>query len=285
VSLVPRENAPTADLAEKALGALRDNVLVRLQAQRSDSEWQLALHGLADGVEDLIVTLRRLASHEQVWRESMGTKPVEPPISDDPNQNAMQQMVRGRADLRSFILLADVLLDDATKALRLLGASVKPTESFFALAKHLENGGADWSKPLLPLTTEIVGVQYSLGYFRDKFVVHRGLLPVTAIYLPDGKLRLSLVAGTKSDEDRERGGREIAVVVPVPDTPLDPVFDVRLDIAFAGLRRAAPDKRTQIAKVLEEFGAVSPDSYEAAVEIAETLGTLFTVAARELSPP
>jgi hypothetical protein len=60
-----------------------------------DPKWQLALHGLADGVEDVIVTIRRLRTHECLWRESMGTRPVETPILDDPNQNAMQQTVRG----------------------------------------------------------------------------------------------------------------------------------------------------------------------------------------------
>jgi hypothetical protein len=285
VSLIPREDAPTADDAENALGALRDDVFARLQGTRADRDWQLALHGLADGVEDVIVTIRRLATHERVWRESMGTRPVETPIFDNPNHNTMQQMVRGRADLRSFILLTDVLLDDATKALRPLGASGGPTESFFALARHLENGGADWSKPLLPLTSEVVGVQYSLGYFRDKFVVHRGLRPVTATYLPDGKVRLALAAGTKTDIERERGGREIAALIPVPDAPLDPVYDVRLDIAFAGLRRADPSHRAAIAKVLEEFGVISPDPYETAVEVAQVLGALLTVAERDLASP
>jgi hypothetical protein len=280
VSLIPLENAPTEADAENALGALRDKVFVRLQAARPDPEWQLALHGLADGVEDVIVTLRRLATHERVWRESMGTKPVEPPLFDNPNHNMMQQMVRGRADLRAFILLTDVLLDDAAKALRLLGASNKATESFFALARHLENGGAEWSQPLLLLTGEIAGLQYSLGYFRDKFVVHRGLLPVTATYLPDGKVRLSLVAGTRSDADRERGGRDVAALVPVPDMPLDAVYDVRLDVAFAALRRADPVRRAKLAALLEEFGAISPDPYEAAVEVAGTLSQLFTVSQR-----
>jgi hypothetical protein len=285
MSLVPAENAPTADDAENALGALRDSVIIPLQTQSRSRDWHLALDGLADGVEDVIVTVRRLASHERVWRESMGTKPVEPPISANPNHNTMQQMVRGRADLRSFILLADVLLDDATKSLRSLGALSKATGSFFALAKHIENGGADWSRPLLPLASDLIGLQYSLGYFRDKFVVHRGLIPVTAIYLPDGKVRLSLAAGTKTDADRERGGREVASVVPVPDMPLDSVYDVRLDIAFAALRRAEPAKRAQIGKLLEEFGAISPDPYETAVEIAETLGGLLVTAAREVGPP
>lgn len=113
-------------------------------------------------------------------------------------------------------------------------------------------------------------------------MVHRGLAPVTAIYLPDGKVRLSLAAGTRTDADRERGGREIATVIPVPDMPLDPMYDVRLDIAFAGLRRAQPETRAQIAKILEEFGAISPDPYETAIEIAETTGRLLATAAEQL---
>jgi hypothetical protein len=184
--------------------------------------------------------------------------------------------------LRGFILLSDVLLDDGAKALRLLGAPKGATESFFALAKHLENGGSAWSKPLLPLAEEVVGLQYSLGYFRDKFVVHRGLIPVTAMYLPDGKIRLMLIAGTKSDRDRERAGRELATLIPVPDMPLDPVYDVRLDIAFAALRRANQAQRAKLAALLEEFGAISPDPYEACIEVAETLTRLFTLAERGL---
>jgi hypothetical protein len=264
------------------LGTLRDQVFARLQSAGPQPEWGLALHGLADGVEDVIVTVRRLASHERVWHDSKGTKPAEPPVFDDPNQNAMQQMLRGRSDLRGFILLSDVLLDDAVKALRLLGASKRATKSFFALVKHLEAGGAAWSKPLLPLTEALAGLQYSLGYFRDKFVVHRGLLPVTAIYLPDGKVRLQLLAGTKSARDLERGGRAIAALIPVSDTPLDPVYDVRLDIAFAALQRADQAERAKLAALLDKFGAISPDPFETGVEVAETLTCLFTLAERKL---
>jgi hypothetical protein len=281
MSLIPLEVAPTAD-AEAALGALRDDVFVRLQGAREDRRWQLTLHGLADEVEDVIVTVRRLAAHERVWRDSMGTRPIEPPIAENPNHNAMQQMVRARADLRSFLLLVDVLLDNGAKALRPLGASKKATESFHALARHLEAGGSAWSTPLLPLTPEIIAHQYSIGYFRDKFVVHRGLLPVGGVFLPDGKVRLMLIAGTKSLEDLARGGREAATILPVPADPLDAVHDVRLDIAFAALRTADDERRGRLAHLLEEFGATSPDPYEAAVEVAETLGKLVATAEREI---
>jgi hypothetical protein len=281
VSLIPLANAPTAKAAEDALARLRDVELFGLQAVRpNDQPWQLAVHGLADGVEDVIVTIRRLATHERVWRESKGTKPVEPPFSDDPNQNAMQQMVRGRSDLRAFLLLTDVLLDDTAKALRALGATTKATESFLALSRHLESGGAEWSAPLLPLTKEVVGLQYSLGYFRDKFVAHRGIVPVGAVYLPDGKMRLAMVGGTKSLEDRERAGREAAELMPVPGDPLDEVYDVRLDIAFLGLRHADPDRRDRLGALLQEFGAVSPDPYEISAEVASTVAHLLTKAAK-----
>lgn len=284
MSLVPHENAPSADDAEVALGRLRDDVFVRLQLSRPDREWRLALHGLADDVEDVMVTIRRLAAHERVWQDSMGTRPAEPPISDNPNHNAMQQMVRGRSDIRAFLLLVDVLLDDAAKALRPLGASRNATESFYALTRHLEAGGASWSRPLLGLAAELAGLQYSIGYFRDKFVAHRDLLPVGPIFLPDGKIRLSLIGGTGSTEDLERGGRELASLLPVPDAQLDPVHDVRLDIAFAALRRADQASRSKLTALLEEFGAISPDPYEAAIEVAEALGRLFITAQRELHP-
>ncbi len=278
MSLIPLANAPTADDAENELGRLRDRVFVGLRTVRPEKTWQLALHGLSDEVEDIIVVIRRLATHERVWRESMGTRPEEPPHSDNPNHNTMQQMARGRADLRAFLLLVDVLLDNTVKALRLLGAPKKPTESLSALAHHLENGGAEWSKPLLPLAPELNGLQYSLGYFRDKFVVHRDLHPVTAMYLPDGKIRLSLLRGTKGYDDLARGGREVAALLPVPDAALDEMYDVRLDLAFAALRRAEPDVRSKLKAVLNEFGAVSPDPYEAALEVAETLEKLLLTA-------
>jgi hypothetical protein len=111
-------------------------VFVRLQPSRPDRELQLVLHGLADEVEDVIVTIRWLAAHERVLRDSMGTEPVEHPIPANLNQNALQQMVRARSDLPAFLLLVDVLLD-AAKALRPLGASKKATDSFYALARHL----------------------------------------------------------------------------------------------------------------------------------------------------
>jgi hypothetical protein len=284
MGLVPRQNAPTAIDAENALGRLRDGVLTRLQREWANVPWQLALHGLQDGVEDVLVTIRRLAAHESVWRDSRGTRPTEPPFSDNPNQNAMQQMVRGRADLRTFLLLIDVLLDDAVKALRLRGAPKNRTESFNALITHLEDGGAVWSRPLLPLTNELAAVQYSLGYFRDKFVVHRGLLPVVAIYLPDGRIRLGLVGGTKSDDDRARAGRLLADLMPVMDVPLEEPYDFRLDLAFAAMRVADRERRKKLATVVEEFGAVSPDPYEAAIEVAAALEKLFVVAQGELQP-
>jgi hypothetical protein len=281
MSLVPREDAPTAEDAEEALRRLRDEVFIRLQPSRRDRDWQLALGGLADEVEDVIVTIRRLATHERVWRESKGTSPVEPPISHDPNENMMQQMARGRSDLRAFILLLDVLLDNAAKALRPLGASKRATENFLKLTEHLEASGACWSRALRPLAAELAGLQWSIGYFRDKFVAHRGLLPVGAIYLPDGKIRLGLVGGTKSPAELARGGRELARVVPVLDNPLDPVYDVRLDIAFAALR-ADPERREDLKALLEEFGAISPDPYETAIEVADALDRLFKTAGREL---
>ncbi len=282
MSLVPRENAPTSVDAENALARLRDGVLLPLQAKRQNTEWQLALHGLADGVEDVIVVVRRLGTHETVWRDSFGTKPVEPPFSENPNHNSMQQMVRGRADLRAFLLLVDVLLDDAVKALRVLGASKAATDSFNTLTRHLENGGAAWSQPLLPLTEELAGVQHSLGYFRDKFVVHRGLHPVGAIYLPDGRIRLKLVGGTKSADDLARGGKALAQILPVMDIPLEEVHDVRLDLAAAGMRRADPEQRRKLAAILEEFGAISPDPYEAALEVADVVARLLLVSDAEL---
>lgn len=282
MGLVPRQDAPAAIDAENALGRLRDGVLTRLQREWTDVRWQLALHGLQDGVEDVIVTIRRLAAHENVWRESHGTRPTEPPFSDNPNQNAMQQMVRGRADLRAFLLLIDVLLDDAVKALRLRGAAKKVTESFNALVRHLQDGGAEWSRQLSPLTDELAGVQYSLGYFRDKFVVHRGLLPVGAIYLPDGRIRLGLAGGTKSKEDLARAGRMLADLMPVMDVPLEEPYDFRLDLAFAAMRVADRERREKLAAVVEEFGAVSPDPYEAAIEVAAALEKLLVVVHAEL---
>jgi hypothetical protein len=275
MGLVPTQNAPSSKDAERELGVLHDEVIPQLQELRSNQLWRVALVGLADEVMDVIIPIRRLAVHERVWRESWGTKPSEPPIFDDPNQNTMQQMARARADLRSFVLLIDVLLDDAAKALRPLGASRRATESFRALARHLEQGGSDWSKPLLPLTREIVGLQFSIGYFRDKFVAHRGHIPLGGVYLPDGRVRLMLIGGTFSEKDLVRGGREAAALMPVPDNPLDPVYDVRLDIAFAGLKVADPERRKQLAGLLEEFGAVSPDPYETAIEVSEVISDLF----------
>ena len=275
MGLVPTKNAPSAADAERALSVLRDEVLLQLQGARSNQLWGLALSGLADEAMDVIVFIRRFGAHERVLLESWGTRPSEPPIFDDPNQNTMQQMARARADLRSFILLIDVLLDDAAKALRPLGAGKKATQSFRALASHLEQGGSDWSKPLLPLTRETVGLQYSIGYYRDKFVANRGLIPLGGVYLPDGRVRLMLIGGTQSPEDLARGGQKAAALMPVPADPLDPVYDVRLDIAFAGLKAAKAGRRRELAELLEEFGAVSPDPYEAAIEVAEVISDLL----------
>jgi hypothetical protein len=71
-----------------------------------------------------------------------------------------------RADLRSFILLSDVLLDDAVKVLRVLGVSKKATKGFRAMVDHLEGDDAEWSRPLRPLAARLAGVQHSIGYFR-----------------------------------------------------------------------------------------------------------------------
>jgi hypothetical protein len=74
------------------------------------------------------------------------------------------------------------------------------------------------------------------------------------------------------------------VLVLAPDEQLDAVHDVRLDIAFAALRRADPSLRSKLTDLLEEFGAISPDPYEAAIEVAEGLDHLFITAERELQP-
>lgn len=53
---------------------------------------------------------------------------------------------------------------------------------------------------------------------------------------------------------------------------------MRLDVAFAALRTADDEQRGRLTHLLEEFGATSPDPYEAAVEVAETLGKLLVTA-------
>jgi hypothetical protein len=63
--------------------------------------------------------------------------------------------------------------------------------------------------------------------------------------------------------------------MPVPAEPLDPAYDVRLDIAFAGLKTAKGERRKELAELLEEFGAVSPDPYETAIDVAEVVGALL----------
>jgi hypothetical protein len=278
------EGAPTAGEAEDALAHLRRDVLRRAAEGRDERAWHLALHGISDGAGDLIVTIRRLAAHEKVWRDSFGTQPVEPPIFHDPNENAREQMERGRADSRAFLLVADILLDDAVQALRAVDAPRKHTESLQTLAGHLESGGDAWSERLLPIADDLRAIQWSLGYFRDKFVVHRDGRTVAPIYLPDGRVRLGLVGGLVSPEDRARGGARLAEILGgfVPATPLEEVYDLRLDVAFRGMRVASPEQRRELREVLTEFGAVSPDPYETAVEIADVIGQLLLISSAGL---
>jgi hypothetical protein len=68
------------------------------------------------------------------------------------------------------------------------------------------------------------------------------------------------------------------------DVPLEEPYDFRLDLAFLAMRVADRGRRKKLAAVVEEFGAVSPDPYEAAIEVAAPLERLFVLAQGELQP-
>jgi hypothetical protein len=275
VSLIPYEVAASASEAENALRNLRSEILPQAAARwDDDSNWFEALHGVGDAVGDVLVATARLADHQAKW-----TKDILPRVRAGGQRSVLdlnEYLDRGRADLRSFLLLTDVLLDDVAKVLCLRGAPRKKTSSFRALVEHLESDPeTPWSSGLRQLASNLNAIQQSVGYFRDKFVAHRDVRPVTAVYLPDGGIRLQFLAGQEREELRRQGGVEAAELLGTSDEPLDAQHDMRIEIALAGLRVAEPEQRRRLAAFLTKYGAISPDPFQTAVDVADAIADMF----------